>query len=174
MGMFGISLSEFFIIAVLAVIVIGPDRLPEVARTVGKFVWELRRSWDDVRETVRKEMNALQAPLEEARQTGRQTTAMLREEATKFNEAAQQTIRETKSQLQSTTETTSTKKSAGRGQAAPVVAAPSPAARAPATAVGEEPAGAQPFSPPEPTVLQATYFDLDGNVVTPRSFAEHP
>jgi sec-independent protein translocase protein TatB len=42
--MSGLSLPEILFLAVLALIVIGPKQLPEVARTIGRFINELRRS----------------------------------------------------------------------------------------------------------------------------------
>jgi Tat protein translocase TatB subunit len=41
--MFGIGTPELLVIIVVALIVLGPDRLPEVARAVGKALSELRR-----------------------------------------------------------------------------------------------------------------------------------
>ncbi len=42
--MFGLSLPEILFLAVLALVVIGPKQLPEVARTLGRFLNELKRS----------------------------------------------------------------------------------------------------------------------------------
>jgi sec-independent protein translocase protein TatB len=42
--MLGLSLPEILFLAVLALVVIGPKQLPEVARTVGRFLNELRRT----------------------------------------------------------------------------------------------------------------------------------
>ena len=56
--MFGISGVEFLIIAVLALVLLGPDQLPQVARTLGKWMRELRRATDDVRDQLETEMYA--------------------------------------------------------------------------------------------------------------------
>lgn len=45
--MFGIGMSEMLIIGIIALILIGPDQIPETARTIGKFLNELRRATDD-------------------------------------------------------------------------------------------------------------------------------
>jgi sec-independent protein translocase protein TatB len=42
--MFGIGTSELLVILVVALIVLGPKRLPEIARTLGKGLAELRRA----------------------------------------------------------------------------------------------------------------------------------
>jgi len=47
--MFGIGMTEMIVIAVIALIFIGPDQIPQVARTVGRFLNELRRSTDDIK-----------------------------------------------------------------------------------------------------------------------------
>jgi sec-independent protein translocase protein TatB len=44
--MFGINLTEFFVIGVLALILIGPKQLPHVARNIGRFMNELKRGAD--------------------------------------------------------------------------------------------------------------------------------
>jgi sec-independent protein translocase protein TatB len=42
--MFGLGMSEIIFLGVLALIVIGPKELPELARTLGRFLNELKRS----------------------------------------------------------------------------------------------------------------------------------
>jgi sec-independent protein translocase protein TatB len=46
--MFDIGFSEMILIAVIALVAIGPKQLPEVARTVGKFIGEFKRMFGDV------------------------------------------------------------------------------------------------------------------------------
>lgn len=54
--MFGIGLNEMFIILLLALVIIGPRRLPEVARTMGKLMAQFKRASNDLRDTVNKEL----------------------------------------------------------------------------------------------------------------------
>ena len=54
--MFGMSMTELIIIGVLALILIGPDELPNAARTIGKTLKELRKAGDDLRDTFDKEI----------------------------------------------------------------------------------------------------------------------
>jgi len=54
--MFDIGFPELVLVAVIALIVIGPERLPEVARTVGKYVGRMRRFVSKVRDDIDREV----------------------------------------------------------------------------------------------------------------------
>ena len=54
--MFGIGLPEMIIIFVVALLVVGPSKLPELARTLGKAFTEFRRMADEVKETFDEEV----------------------------------------------------------------------------------------------------------------------
>ena len=54
--MFDIGFSELVVIALVALIVIGPERLPRVARTVGALLGRFQRYVNDVKSEVRREM----------------------------------------------------------------------------------------------------------------------
>lgn len=56
--MFGIDFSEFLVIGIVALIVLGPERLPKVARTVGHLFGRLQRYAADVKQQVKREMDA--------------------------------------------------------------------------------------------------------------------
>jgi Tat protein translocase TatB subunit len=47
--MFGIGMTELMVIFVIGLVVLGPDRLPELARTLGKTLAEFRRASNDLR-----------------------------------------------------------------------------------------------------------------------------
>ncbi len=49
MEIFGIGLPEIIMVAVVALIVLGPERLPEAARTIGKGVADFRRAIEPAR-----------------------------------------------------------------------------------------------------------------------------
>lgn len=53
--MLGIGPAEAFIILVAALILLGPEKLPELARGIGKFMRDFRRQTDDVRGMVERE-----------------------------------------------------------------------------------------------------------------------
>jgi Tat protein translocase TatB subunit len=50
--MFDIGLQEMMVIGVLALLVFGPSKLPELGRTVGRMLREFRRASDEFRSTV--------------------------------------------------------------------------------------------------------------------------
>lgn len=56
--MFGLSFGELLIIAVLALLLLGPDRLPEAAKTFGKGLRDLRKVTEDLKDQVESELYA--------------------------------------------------------------------------------------------------------------------
>ena len=54
--MFGIGLPELAVIVVVAVIVFGPDRLPEFARQAGRFIRQVRTFATSARDDIRAEL----------------------------------------------------------------------------------------------------------------------
>lgn len=54
--MFDFSFSEIIVIGLVALIVIGPQRLPKVARTAGHFLGRLQRYVSDVKSDIQREM----------------------------------------------------------------------------------------------------------------------
>lgn len=54
--MFDISFSELVVIGIVGLIVIGPERLPSVARTLGKYVGRMRRFINNVKHDIDREL----------------------------------------------------------------------------------------------------------------------
>lgn len=52
--MFGIGMPELILILALALILLGPKRLPEIARALGKGLAEFRRATDELKEEFRQ------------------------------------------------------------------------------------------------------------------------
>ncbi len=56
--MFGIGMTEMLIIAALALIILGPKKLPDLARSLGKGFAEFKRATNDLKSTIDLEMKA--------------------------------------------------------------------------------------------------------------------
>ncbi|MGB9767084.1 MAG: Sec-independent protein translocase protein TatB [Sulfurihydrogenibium sp.] len=59
--MFGIGFQELLLIMVVALIVLGPQRMPEVARALGKFFREIKSSVDEVKSTVVNDISSIKS-----------------------------------------------------------------------------------------------------------------
>lgn len=76
--MFDVGFSEIVVIAVVALIVIGPERLPKVARTLGHLFGRMQRYVNDVKSDISREMELdelrkLQASVQDAAHAIEQT-----------------------------------------------------------------------------------------------------
>lgn len=56
--MFDIGFSELLLIAVVALVVLGPERLPKAARFAGLWVRRARSQWDSVKQELERELHA--------------------------------------------------------------------------------------------------------------------
>lgn len=56
--MFGIGMQEIVLICVVALIVVGPKKLPELARALGKGYGEFRRAFDEMKRNVETDLHA--------------------------------------------------------------------------------------------------------------------
>ena len=67
--MFGIGLPEMILIMALALIVVGPDKLPDMARSLAKGLLELKKAANSIKENLTEEtgiINELKPDLEQA------------------------------------------------------------------------------------------------------------
>ncbi len=55
--MLNIGPQELILILIVALVVVGPQRLPELGRTIGKALREFRKIQDDVKDTIKFDLN---------------------------------------------------------------------------------------------------------------------
>src|SRR3954451_16787280 len=89
--MFDIGFSELMVIAVVALIVIGPERLPKVARTLGHLFGRMQRYVNDVKADISREME-----LEELKKL----QATMQDAARSFEQSVTREINATETELQ--------------------------------------------------------------------------
>lgn len=141
--MFDIAFSEIVVVAVVALIVIGPERLPKVARTLGHMFGRLQRYVNDVKADINREIQ-----LDELRKLHSEVQSAAQELQTSVTQAAQEVahdveggLRSAESQLQETV-----KEATGTAPAAETGARSGTAVTIPA----------QPPPPPSPSAGSAT------------------
>lgn len=147
--MFDVSFTELMVVGVIALIVIGPERLPKVARTIGHLLGRAQRYVNDVKSDIQREieideLRKFKSEMEDAAQGVQQslneTHASLQEPVQQFRAELDEVARE------------------ANGKVAPVIVgdAPAPAAAAPAEPA-PEPEPARTIAPPG----QSHNLDLD-------------
>ena len=93
--MFDIGFSELLVIAVVALIVIGPERLPKVARTLGHLFGRMQRYVNDVKADISREMELeelkkMQSSMEDAARSFQSAVSKeVSETESEFNKLAQ-------------------------------------------------------------------------------------
>ena len=80
--MFDVGFSELLVIAVVALLVLGPERLPRAARMAGLWARRARAQWHSVRAELERDLAAedLRRSVEEAGSAMREAQASLRSE----------------------------------------------------------------------------------------------
>lgn len=129
--MFDVGLSELMVLAAVALIVIGPERLPKVARTAGLLLGRLQRYVSDVKSDINREMQ-----LDELKKLQQQMT----DQVTSLETSVAHEIREVESSVNNVIEplmTDTTVSPAPTLEAAPAAATEPAETLAPATAAAE-------------------------------------
>ena len=86
--MFDIGFSELTLLAVLGLLILGPERLPGVARVIGGYLRKARRTWNTVKAEIETELaasefrNTIQQPLDELDELKRSASKMVELERT--------------------------------------------------------------------------------------------
>jgi len=92
--MFGITFSELLVIMVVALVVIGPEQLPKVARTMGMLWGRAQRYVNGVKADIARDM-----AVEEFRQMQQQVQQEAREAEQALNQGAQSAAQAVEKQL---------------------------------------------------------------------------
>ena len=90
--MFDIGFSELLVIAVVALVVLGPERLPKAARFAGLWVRRARNQWDSVKQELERELHAeeIKRQMQDVRQGMQDTENQLRASGEALRRQAQQ------------------------------------------------------------------------------------
>jgi sec-independent protein translocase protein TatB len=91
--MIELSLGKLMLLALVALIVLGPEKLPHAARTAGALVRRLRSGWDSVRSEVERELE-----IEELKRTAREAAA----KAEAMQQNVNNTMRQTREEVEKT------------------------------------------------------------------------
>lgn len=83
--MIEISLGKLVLLALIALIVLGPEKLPAAARTAGALLRRVRSGWDNVRAEVERELE-----IEEIKRTAREAAARAEAAQNEMKEGLQQ------------------------------------------------------------------------------------
>jgi sec-independent protein translocase protein TatB len=97
--MFDVSFSELMLIGVIALIVIGPERLPKVARTIGHLLGRAQRYVSDVKTDIQREMEIddlgnLKAQMEDAAKSVKESMQDATDSLRKPIDEAQQALKD--------------------------------------------------------------------------------
>ena len=87
--MFDVGFSEVVIIAIIALVILGPERLPKVARTLGFWVGRARRMVADVKSDIDREMR--ESELADLRKLGDEISEVKNEVQSAAGEVADDT-----------------------------------------------------------------------------------
>lgn len=139
--MFDIGFSELLVIAVVALIVLGPERLPKAARFAGLWVRRARAQWYSVKDELERELASeeLKRNLKDAQDALRDTEQRIRDSARETKrqfEDVRQAVRDDAKALREDVESAITPPALARPP--PALARPPVASPDPAPAIAEE------------------------------------
>lgn len=127
--MFDLGFSELIVIAVVTLIVVGPERLPKVARTAGHLLGRLQRYVSDVKSDIQREMQLeeLKKLQQQVEQQARELETSMRGQVQSVEADLAQTAAEAKSGLDGQAAPQASVSAAPVAEATPAVPAANPA-----------------------------------------------
>jgi Tat protein translocase TatB subunit len=69
--MFGIGVPELIIILIIALIVIGPQKLPDIAKALGKAFAEFKKATEEIKNSVKDDIEKTTGSLSESLKEGK-------------------------------------------------------------------------------------------------------
>lgn len=101
--MFDAGFWELLVIGVLALVVVGPERLPRLARTVGLWVGRARHAFYSVRDEIEREADAegLRETQQAIKRSMKETESELRSEMESVGKEGRETVRAAQEATQS-------------------------------------------------------------------------
>jgi sec-independent protein translocase protein TatB len=89
--MFELGFGELMVIAIVALVVLGPERLPKAARFTGLWIRRARAHWHSVKSELERELEAeeIKRSLHETEAAVRKTETQLNEEITSLHREAE-------------------------------------------------------------------------------------
>ena len=75
--MFGIGFPELILIMAVALIVVGPDKLPELAKSLGKGIVELKKAASSLKESLNEEEEEIKTPVWDQQDTEKHPKKLL-------------------------------------------------------------------------------------------------
>jgi sec-independent protein translocase protein TatB len=112
--MFDIGFTELMVIGVVALIVIGPEKLPRVARTVGHLAGRLQRYVSDVKADINREieLDELRKMRDSMQQAAQEMQSSVQSEVSKTESELNQAVSEAKQSVEESREIVEEKKPA--------------------------------------------------------------
>ena len=134
--MFDIGFSEIVVIAVVALVVLGPEKLPKTARTLGHLFGRLQRYVNDVKRDIQRELELDE--LRKLQQNVQSAAKEIEDSMASATRDVEQNVRDVEAALSATAGSAPSKPPAETPPATPAASVPS----APPPAVPAPPAGA--------------------------------
>jgi sec-independent protein translocase protein TatB len=119
--MIDLSVGKLLLLAVIALLVLGPEKLPGAARTAGAMLRRVRRGWDSVRAEVTRELEAeeLRAKLKEAQEATRAAMSQVRAHTEAANGTLGNVAQDARKLMHATLDGTSSSSSSAAADPAP-------------------------------------------------------
>ena len=164
-----IGITELIVILLLALLVVGPERLPEMGRTLAKTLRDLRNAYENLTKDLGPELTSIQETTRELRESVESITSIPQDMVDSVVSAAEldDTVADLKKDLDSIQEVGRTVSGAGKMIKDPVGTAVDTARSALLPSTSDEAAGAEDIAavdpapeavstpqPPEPAVLK--------------------